>query len=154
MGQTRVEDVRVIRAPPSLVWAAIVDVKRHEAWHPFTRSISGGHALGDERRCVVVAGKKEGSTVERCVHREEERSIEWRIEEDTTGFSKMVSDWRAGFDVAPDGRGGTRVTARSVFTPRSPMARIGGPLIRRQFHKAQQAILAGLAAHVSSGRTK
>jgi uncharacterized protein YndB with AHSA1/START domain len=133
----------VVHAPIREVWSAIEDVDRHAAWHPFVTRIEGVHVLGAPRVCSVIVGNKAGTTRERCVKLEEERTIRWAIEEDTSGFARMVSDWHAGFSVRPD-VDGTRVTAESVFTPKSIPVRLMGPLVRRKFHKAQQAILAGL----------
>jgi hypothetical protein len=70
----------------------------------------------------------------------------WTVEQDSSGFSRMVSDWRTGFSLEPQGSDTTRVTAQSLFTPRSP-ARLMMPVIRRKFHQTQRAILGGLKQH-------
>jgi hypothetical protein len=62
---------------------------------------------------------------------------------DTTGFSRMVSAWRAGFWLEPNGSS-TLVSARSVFEPRNVLIRAMLPAIRRRFHRTQRSILAGL----------
>jgi hypothetical protein len=67
-------------------------------------------------------GKKDGSTKERCVEREERVRIVWAIEEDSTGFAKMVSDWRAGFRLA-ERDGATIVTADSIVRPNNVLVR-------------------------------
>jgi hypothetical protein len=143
MTEVRILDQVVVHAPLGEVWAAIEDPARHAAWHPFVTRIDGAHALGEPRVCSVIVGKKAGTTHERCVELEDERAIYWLIEEDTTGFARMVSDWRAGFRLeAHDG--GARVTAESVFVPKGVLVRVLGPMVRRKFHHAQQSILAGL----------
>jgi len=83
----------------------------------------------------------------------EERKISWAIEEDSTGFSRMVSDWRAGFSLQTVD-GGTRVIAESAFQPTSMLVRLMSPLVKRKFHHAQTSILAGLkqAAENRDGR--
>jgi len=143
MREVRIEDTAVVGAPAAMVWAAIKDPAVHAEWHPFVIGISGEHALGAVRSCSVLVGKRRGETTERCVEEEPERRIVWRIEEDSTGFSRLVSEWRAGFTLQSVD-GGTRVTAESTFRPRRALLRLLRPLVARRFHRAQQAILAGL----------
>jgi Polyketide cyclase / dehydrase and lipid transport len=111
-------------------------------------AISGEHRADAERTCSVLVGKKTGEVRERCVEAEPERAITWLIEHDTTGFTRMASNPRTGFTLAPHG-GGTLVTARSAFEPRNIAVRAMMPLIRRKFHATQEAILACLAESVS-----
>jgi uncharacterized protein YndB with AHSA1/START domain len=147
----RIEDEVVVDAPADVVWRSIDDVEAHAAWHPFVTAIAGEHRLGATRSCAVLAGGKPGETTERCVAYEPGRRILWAIEHDTTGFSRMVRDWQAGFRLEPrDGR--TLVVAVSSFTPRNPLVRLLAPVIRRRFHRAQTGILAGLDS-VATGRS-
>ena len=143
MASVRIIDDLVVRAPIADVWAAIKDPAGHTAWHPFLTAIEGDHALGATRSCSANVGGKQGMTRERCIAEEQERRICWAIEEDSTGFSRMVSDWRAGFSLESTGAG-TRVEAESVFRPRSVLVRMMTPIVRRKFHRAQRTILAGL----------
>lgn len=143
MAEVRITDETLIGVPAVEVWAAIKDPGTHARWHPFVTAISGEHRLGATRSCSVIVGKKSGETKERCVEDVQERRLSWAIEEDSTGFSRMVSDWRAGFTLqARDGA--TCVTAESVFEPKSALLRLMSPLIKRKFHQAQRAILAAL----------
>jgi uncharacterized protein YndB with AHSA1/START domain len=148
MAEVRIEDERHIEAPPSEVWRAIEDPAAHAAWHPFVIAISGEHRTGGRRTCAVLVGKKTGEVRERCVEAEAERTITWLVEHDTTGFTRMASNPRTGFTLAPH-EGGTLVTARSAFEPRNLAVRAVMPLIRRRFHATQRAILAGLAESMS-----
>jgi Polyketide cyclase / dehydrase and lipid transport len=132
-----------VRAAVERVWAAIQDPGEHVAGHPFATRIEGAHTLGATRECSVVVGGKPGTTRERCTGYEQARAIVWSVEQDSSGFSRMVSDWRAGFSLEPQGSGATLVTALSLFTPRLP-ARLMMPVIRRKFHQTQRAILDGL----------
>jgi hypothetical protein len=143
VAEVRIEDQLVVNAPSDEVWKAIKDPVSHGTWHPFVVRIEGEHRLGAVRTCSVLAGKKPGTTKERCVEEEEGRRIVWSIEEDTTGFLRMVSGWRAGFELeARDGA--TLVSARSDFRPKNLLMRVVGPVVRRKFHGAQQQILGGL----------
>jgi uncharacterized protein YndB with AHSA1/START domain len=143
MRQVRIADELRLDAPIEVVWRAIDDPAAHAGWHPFVSAITGGHELHEIRSCSVRVGKKEGSTKERCIEREEGARIAWAIEEDSTGFGRMVSGWRSGFSLA-ERDGATIVTAHSAFRPRNVLVRAMLPLIRRKFHRAQQAILRGL----------
>jgi hypothetical protein len=147
MADVRIEDQMVVNAPSDEVWKAIKDPVAHGSWHPFVTRIEGEHRLGAVRTCSVLAGKKPGTTKERCVDEDEGRRIIWSIEEDTTGFLRMVSGWRAGFELEARG-GATLVSARSDFRPKNLLMRVAGPVVRRKFHGAQQQILNGLKGAV------
>jgi uncharacterized protein YndB with AHSA1/START domain len=151
MSEVRIADELRIDASVDVVWRAIEDPAAHARWHPFVSAIAGGHELGEIRSCSVRVGKKEGTTKERCVEREEGARIAWAIEEDSTGFARMVSGWRSGFSVA-EREGATVVTAQSTFRPNSVLVRAMLPLIRRKFHQTQRAILRGLQEAVEGDR--
>lgn len=149
MAEVTIEDVVRIDAPPEDVWNAIKEPTAHARWHPFITRIDGEHRLGAARTCTVTMAEKTGQTTERCIEDEETRAIRWKIEQDSTGFSRMVSDWRAGFRLERHD-GATLVTAHSAYLPRTYAVRLMGPLIRRRFHHAQRAILAGLKSAVEA----
>jgi hypothetical protein len=97
----------------------------------------------------VQVGKKAGTTTERCVEREEGARIAWAIEEDSSGFGRLVTGWRSGFSLA-ERDGATLVTAHSTFRPRNLLVRAMLPMIRRKFHQTQRAILRSLQKAVES----
>lgn len=143
MSDVHIADELRLDAPVDVVWHAIEDPAGHARWHPFVRTISGGHELHETRSCSVLIGNKEGTTKERCVEREEAARIAWAIQEDSTGFGRMVSGWRSGFTLAERG-GATIVTAHSTFRPNNVLVRAMLPMIRRRFHQTQRAILRSL----------
>ncbi len=143
MSEVHIADELRIDAPIGVVWHAIEDPAAHARWHPFVSAIAGGHDLHEIRSCSVQVGKKEGLTKERCVERDEGARIAWAIEEDSSGFARMVSGWRSGFSLA-ERDGATIVTAHSTFRPNNVLVRAMLPLIRRKFHQTQQGILRGL----------
>jgi uncharacterized protein YndB with AHSA1/START domain len=151
MSEVRIADELRLDAPIDVVWHAIEDPAAHARWHPFVTAIAGGHELHEIRSCSVRVGKKEGSTKERCVEREDGARIAWAIEEDSTGFGRMVSAWRSGFSLA-ELDGATIVTAESTFRPNNVLVRAMLPVIRRKFHQTQQAILRGLQEAVEGDR--
>lgn len=145
-----ITDEVVVAASPEHVWQAIADPVAHAEWHPFLTHIAGGHALGSTRTCDVRVGKKPGRTEERCSTYDEGRRITWSIDQDSTGFSRMVSGWTAGFSLEPQGSHATRVVAESTFTPTKLFSRLMLPMIRRKFHKTQQSILTGLKQYMEN----
>lgn len=149
MSAVRIADEIRVEAPIDAVWPAIEDPAAHARWHPFVTDIAGGHELDHVRTCSVLVGNKQGQTRERCVEHDDGDRIAWKIEEDSTGFGRMVSDWQAGFALAPRD-GATIVTAESTFRPNHPLVRAMLPLIRRKFHRTQRAILTGLKASLET----
>jgi uncharacterized protein YndB with AHSA1/START domain len=154
MGEVRIVDEIALDAPRGAVWAAIEDPAAHAGWHPFVTRISGEHRLEAHRACDVDLGKRTGQTRERCIAHEAERRIAWRIEEDSTGFLRLVSDWTAGFGLKPDGSAMTLVAAESIFRPKSLLVWPMIPLVRRKFHQTQRAILNALKETVESDATE
>jgi uncharacterized protein YndB with AHSA1/START domain len=148
MRRVEIKDEVVVKANGRDVWEAIRDPSLHADWHPFVDSIRGEHAPGASRRCAIRVGKKAGETKEHCTASDEEQRILWQIDEDSTGFLRLVSEWTAGFVLEPAGSGATRVTAQSVFKRKNPLLVLMLPMIRRKFHQTQQAILAGLKQFV------
>lgn len=150
MAEVRIEDEIVVNASGDDVWRAIEDPATHAGWHPFVTRIDGEHTLGASRTCTTQLGKKTGETSERCIEHEPGRRITWRIERESTGFLRLVSDLRAGFRLeARDGA--TFVRAESALRPKNPLVRVMVPMVRRKFHQHQQAILAALKQSVEGG---
>jgi uncharacterized protein YndB with AHSA1/START domain len=154
MRRVEIEDEVVVKANGREVWEAIRDPSLHADWHPFVDSIRGEHAPGSSRRCAIRVGKKSGETQEHCDAYAEEQRILWQIDEDSTGFLRLVSDWTAGFVLEPAGSGATRVTAQSVFMRKNPLLLLMLPMIRRKFHRTQQAILAALKQFVEKRQAR
>jgi uncharacterized protein YndB with AHSA1/START domain len=143
MSEVRIEDTLTVGAPVVDVWNALKDPVVHARWHPFVTEIAGEHRLGQVRTCLVVVRGTHGETKERCVVEEPASRIGWSVEEDATGFGRMVSNWCAGFSLTSrDGK--TLVTAESTFEPNNLLMRAMLPMIRRKFHQTQRAILAAL----------
>lgn len=144
----QITDDLVVKAPANQVWDAIRDADVHADWHPFAVKIVGDHALGATRECNINIGGRSGTTREVCTRFDEAHEIAWAIEDDSAGFSRMVSDWTAGFRLAEVDDATTRVSAWSEFKPRRFFVRFMIPVIRRRFHRTQREILGGLQRHV------
>jgi uncharacterized protein YndB with AHSA1/START domain len=152
MTEVKIADEIRIEAPIGAVWMAIEDPALHAGWHPFVTDIVGEHRLRQTRTCSVLVGRKQGMTTERCVEHDEGQRIAWVIEQDPTGFGRMVAEWRSGFTLAATD-GATIVNAKSTFTPKNVLVRAMLPMIRRKFHQTQQAILHGLKEALENDAT-
>lgn len=144
MGEVRIVDEIAVAAPAGTVWAGVKDPATHARWHPFVTRISGEHRVGATRACQVDLGRRTGETREQCIADEAERRMAWRIEEDSTGFLRLVSGWTAGFELEPRGSNSTRVKAESTFRPKNILVRPLLPIVRRKFHVTQRQILGAL----------
>jgi Polyketide cyclase / dehydrase and lipid transport len=144
MREVRIVDEIVVDVLPPVVWAAIEDPVAHAEWHPFVTRIGGEHRIGASRTCELDLGKRTGRTRERCIAHEAERRIAWKVEEDSTGFLRLVSDCTVGFDLRPDGSGETLVAAESALRPRSLLVWPLMPMVRRKFHDTQRKLLTAL----------
>jgi hypothetical protein len=152
VSEIRIEDRITIEASTIEVWRALKDPAEHARWHPFVSEIAGEHRLGETRTCSVHVGGKRGETRERCTVEEQASRIAWLVEEDSTGFGRMVSNWRAGFSLTERGDA-TVVAAESTFEPSNLLVRATLPIIRRKFHQTQRAILAALKASLETQRS-
>jgi uncharacterized protein YndB with AHSA1/START domain len=150
MNEVTITDTALISAPVDAVWAAIENPAEHARWHPYVTQIVGEHEPGQIRECAVLVGRKEGRTRERCVEYERGHRISWAIEEDSTGFGRMVSGWTAGFTLE-ERDGATTVSAESRFRPRNFAVQAILPVIRRKFHQTQREILGSLETAMARG---
>lgn len=148
MTEVEVVDEVLVDRPVAMVWAAIVDPAAHAAWHPYVTEIRGEHREGAVRTCSVLIGGKAGETSERCIGFAPEQSITWRIEAESSGFGRMVSDWRSGFSLERRADS-TLLVARSDFRPRR-LVRVMLPLVRRRFHRIQREILVAVKRAVQA----
>jgi hypothetical protein len=138
MTTVTIEDEVHVDASALELWEVIKDPARHAQWHPFVTEISGEHELG-AREDVRGDRRQEGrETKERCVEEEHASRITWTVEEDATGFGRMVSGWRAGFALQQRD-GATVVRAYSTFEPHNLLVRATIPIIRRKFHQTRSS---------------
>lgn len=147
MAEVKIDDELLIHAPVSTVWHAIKDPQVHARWHPYIVRITGEHRLGEVRTCKVMIDHRPGATSERCIALDEEWRITWVVEDDSTGFSRKVTDWQTGFDLELRA-GGTLVTAHSTFRPSNVLVWLMSPLIGRRLHHTQRTILKRLQSFI------
>jgi hypothetical protein len=95
--------------------------------------IAGEHELDHVRTCSVLVGNKHGQTTERCIEHDDGNRIAWKIEQDSTGFGRMVSDWQAGSPWR-------RATAQRLSRPRALSGRTIGSSARCSRSSAASSI--------------
>ena len=150
----------VVAARPEAVWAILEDSRANlpRMW-PMVESceIEGKERIDALRTCRVQFMGRSGHTVERCIESVPEHRLAHSIEEDSFGFSDLLSDFWFAFILEPAGNGGTLVRVESHFDPTGLKGRIMTALmIKRQFRQVRETALANLkrlaeAASVGGG---
>jgi uncharacterized protein YndB with AHSA1/START domain len=138
----------VIAEPPEAVWEILEDsrVNLPLLW-PMVKSceIEGKERVGAVRRCSVEFMGKSGHTVERCIESVPKRKLAHSIEEDSFGFSRVLSDFWFAFVLEPTEAGATHVRVESYFEPKGLKGRIMSALmIKRKFREVRETALANL----------
>jgi uncharacterized protein YndB with AHSA1/START domain len=138
----------VIDAPADAVWAVLEDSRANlpRLW-PMVKSceIDGKERVGAMRRCGVEFMGKDGYTVERCIESVPNRRLAHSIEDDSFGFSRMLSDFWFAFILEPQTAETTRVRVETHFEPKGLRARLMSKLMmRRKFGEIRETALANL----------
>ena len=88
---------------------------------------------------------KNGHTVERCIESVPNRKLAHSIEEDSFGFSRVLSDFWFAFLLEPVEAGSTHVRVESHFEPKGLKGRVMSALmIKRKFREVRETALANL----------
>jgi uncharacterized protein YndB with AHSA1/START domain len=137
----------VIAAPPETVWEILEDSRANlpRLW-PMVKSceIEGTERVGAVRMCGVEFMGKSGHTVERCIESVPGRRLAHSIEDDSFGFSRVLSDFWFAFILEPTDNQ-TRVRVESHFDPKGMKGRIMSALmIKRKFREVRETALANL----------
>jgi carbon monoxide dehydrogenase subunit G len=139
-----------VAAPPDRIWELLEDSEANlPSVLPMVTSCeieSGGRErVGAVRTCAVDFGRKQGTTVERCVESAPNERLTHRIEDDSFGFSRMLSDFWFSFALEPTGEGVTVVSIETHYDPRGPFARAMSVLMmRRKFRPVRESALTNL----------
>jgi uncharacterized protein YndB with AHSA1/START domain len=131
----------VIAAPPEAVWEILEDSRASlpRLW-PMVKSceIEGKERLGVVRTCRVEFMGKHGHTVERCIESVPNRKLAHSIDEDSFGFSRVLSDFWFAFILEPTEAGATHVRVESHFDPKGLKGRLMSALmIKRKFREVR-----------------
>jgi uncharacterized protein YndB with AHSA1/START domain len=140
----------VVEAPPARIWELLEDSETNLPYVlPMVRTCeieSGGRErVGAVRRCDVDFGSKAGTTVERCIESIPNRKLAHRIEDDSFGFSRMLSDFWFSFTLEPESAATTRVRIETHYDPRGVRGRLLSVVMaKRQFRRVRESALDNL----------
>jgi len=140
----------VIHASPVRIWEILED---SEANLPLILPMvntcaieSGGRErFGAVRTCDVDFGGKAGTTVERCIESVPNHTLAHRIEDDSFGFARMLSDFWFAFTLEPENAQTTRVRVETHYDPKGIRGHVMSALMaKRQFRRVRESALANL----------
>ncbi len=137
----------MIDAPPERVWAILEDSAANlpRLW-PMVKScaIDGKERVGVVRTCDVEFAGRNGQTIERCIESVPNRKLSHAIEDDSFGFSRMLSDFWFSFVLEPHSDA-TRVRVETHFEPKGFRGRLMSALmIKRKFREVRETALRNL----------
>lgn len=152
-GAKQVERSVWIDATPKSVWAVLEDSAQLSRWAPPVQCVEAHDAserVGSARTCAVTMGGREGTMVERCVGRVDERELSYRVDEESFGMTKMFADYGFRIRLAPE-RDGTRVSIETFYSPRNVFyGAMNVLMMRRRFGTVVDGLLDGLRRHVEA----
>jgi carbon monoxide dehydrogenase subunit G len=140
----------VVNAPPERIWEILEDSETNLPHVlPMVKTCeiqSGGRErVGAVRTCDVDFGGKAGKTVERCIESVANRKLAHRIEDDSFGFSRTLSDFWFAFTLEPASDETTLVRIETHYDPRGIIGRLMSALMaKRQFGKVRESALENL----------
>jgi len=142
---------RSLPSTPAQVWEVLRDIAGIENFHPVVQSSplnagSGPDGLGASRTCTFYDGNH---VVEEVVGWDEGRSMTIEI---VDGSMPIQPGARAHIEVTPEGTG-TQVAFTMDYTVKfGPLGAVMNVLMmKRQFAKVIDGLLAGLDVHVRTG---
>jgi len=140
----------VVHTAPDRIWEILEDSEANlSRVLPMVKSCeieSGGRErVGAVRTCDVDFGGKAGQTVERCIESVPNRKLAHRIEEDSFGFSRMLSDFWFSFSLEPESAEATLVRIETHYDPNGLAARLMSALMmKRKFRRVRMTALSNL----------
>ena len=137
-----------IDASADTIWRVLEDSGANlpRLW-PMVKSceIEGKERVGVVRRCGVELMGREGYTIERCIESVPNRRLAHSVEDDSFGFSRMLSDFWFAFILDPQTPEKTRVRVETHFDPKGLRARLMSKLMmRRKFREIRETALGNL----------
>jgi len=140
----------VIHAPAARIWEILEDSEANlPSVLPMVKTCaieSGGRERGGAvRTCDVDFGGKAGTTVECCIESVPNRTLAHLIEDDSFGFSRMLSDFWFSFNLEPESDQETRVSIETHYDPKGIRGRLMSALMaKRQFRRVRESALENL----------
>lgn len=148
-------DEVVVNATPQRIWESLEDSTCLPEWMPMVKRTTGKREMvGAVRECDVQIDGRDGRVIERCVEHSPYHRIAWVLQEDTFGFSKMLSDFGFSFTLEPLGANTTLLRNETYYRPEGLLASLMSVLMmRRKFRRVRQAALANLKRRAEGPRS-
>lgn len=144
-----------INTPASAVWAVLSDSRLLPEWAPAVDEVTecsvAGEAVGEVRCCNVRLAGKSGRMVERCTEFTPMTRIAYAVEDESFGMKKLFEHYGFAINLESVGPDKTEVAIETHHTPRNPLyGLLNRLMMRRQFRKVCDELLAGLRAFAES----
>lgn len=152
-------DEILVDAPPERIWEILEDSERNlphilPTVQTCELQSGGRERIGAVRTCDVTFSGKTGTIVERCIESVAGQKLAHRIENDSFGFSRRLSDFWFAFNLEPASAGTTLVRVESHYVPRGVAGRLMSALIaKRQFAEVRRTALENLKRLAEDGAT-
>jgi len=154
-GKQQVFRTTTINTRAGVVWAVLSDSRLLPEWAPVVEEVTecsvAGEAVGEVRRCNVRLAGKSGRMVERCTEFTPMTRIAYAVDDESFGMKKLFEHYGFAINLASVGPDKTEVAIETHYTPRNPLYRfLNRVMMRRQFRKVCDELLAGLRAFAES----
>ena len=138
-------DEIVVKASRETIWRILTDTARLPEWAPMVKHTNGiQETLDAVRQCDVEFDGRPGKVTERCCEFRPHERIAWVMEQDSFGFSRMLSDFGFGFTLIPLD-GSTRLINDSFWQPKHLLASLMSRfMMRPKIRRIRQQVLRNL----------
>lgn len=126
---------KVIDQPVSVIWAIIENNTHLPGWVPSVRSVDPPDSIekaGSIRQCQVDMGGQKGYIVEKCIERNDENRLVYRVEDDSLGLGKMCKNLGFSIGLQSVNAKSTKVKLETFADPANLIARILIPLVLKR----------------------
>ena len=154
------EDSKIIDKPVSILWPLIQDSKQMEFWGPPVEKVEielqpgqNIENIGSKRKVYAkFTERRKGWYKEVRTHQEEEKSITFRIYDDSFGMGKMLDDVGGKMEleeVTPDK---TKFTFTFFHRPKNLLGWLMNPMIRMDQRKNRLKALKSIKSFAETGK--
>lgn len=148
-GKTQVQCQTTIVVPVEQVWDIVQDSTLLPQWMPNVHhtviTTTQSKAIGEIRQCDVSLSGKTGQLVEQCVEFTPLQKISFKVQHDSFGFSRLISDLSYAMLLETNGPHQTQVRLEYYYQYKGLMGRVVNALIiKPQWNPLCLAMLDGL----------
>jgi uncharacterized protein YndB with AHSA1/START domain len=148
-GKTQVQCQTAIAAPVEEVWAIVQDSTLLPQWMPNVHhtviTTAQSKAVGEIRQCEVSLSGRSGQLVEQCVEFAPLQKISFKVQHDSFGFSRLISDLSYAMLLETSGPYHTQVRLEYYYQEKGLIGRVVNALmIKPQWNPLCLAMLDGL----------